>query len=121
MKTFKKALSLLLCLLMIFSTASIAFAAGESAEVTGFTDEDFLTVKGRKMYNQKGEHIQLKGVNLGAWLVREDWLCPDDVTVKKWEEMSEEERKTYNGILYSDLTEENKKIYDLYHGKKYDG
>ena len=121
MKTFKKALSLLLCLLMVFSTASIAFAAGESAEVTGFTDEDFLTVKGRKMYNQKGEHIQLKGVNLGAWLVREDWLCPDDVTVKKWEEMSEEERKTYNGILYSDLTEENKKIYDPYHGKKYDG
>ncbi len=121
MKTLKKALSLLLCLLLVFSTASIAFAAGEAAEVTGFTEEDFLTVKGRKMYNQKGEHIQLKGVNLGAWLVREDWLCPDDVTVKKWEEMSEEERKTYNGILYSDLSEENKKIYDPYHGKKYDG
>ena len=29
--------------------------------------------------NQKGETVQLKGVNLGAWLVREDWLNPDDI------------------------------------------
>ena len=123
MKTFRKALSVLLCILTVFSCTAFAFAAEAqtTAEVTGFTDEDFLTTKCRKLYNQKGEEVQLKGVNLGAWLVREDWLNPDDVTVKKWEEMDEEERATYKGILYSDLSEENKKIYDPYHGKKYDG
>ena len=123
MKTFRKVLSLLLCILTVFSCTAVAFAAPEAADTASaaLTDEDFLTVKGRKLYNQKGDHIQLKGVNLGAWLVREDWLNPDDVTVKKWEEMDEEERKTYKGILYSDLSEENKKIYDPYHGKKYDG
>ena len=125
MKTFRKVLSVLLCILTVFSCTAFAFAAETEAPAetasAAFTDEDFLTVNGRKLYNKKGEEIQLKGVNLGAWLVREDWLNPDDVTVKKWEEMDEEERATYNGILYSDLSEENKKIYDPYHGKKYDG
>ena len=86
MKLFKKAMSLFLALLMAFSVCSVAYAAGDEAEeVTGFTQEDFLKVKGRKIYNQKGEEIQLKGMNIGAWLVREDWLNPDDVTVKKIE------------------------------------
>ena len=54
MKTLKKALSLFLCLLMVFSTVSFALAADEAAEITGFTDEDYLVVKGRKLYNKKG-------------------------------------------------------------------
>lgn len=125
MKILKRTLCIVLAVLMAFSACVVAGAedatAAETAEVTGFTDEDFLTVKGRKMYNQKGEEVQLKGVNLGAWLVREDWLCPDDVTVKKYDELSEEDKKTYTGILYEELSEENKRIYDPYHGKKYDG
>ena len=125
MKTFKRALSFLLAALMAFSVCTVAFAAGEadeaSAEVTGFTDEDFLTVKGRKIYNQAGEEIQLKGVNIGAWLVREDWLNPDDVTIKKIEEMTEKEKAEYTGTYYHELTDEQKKVYDPYHGKKYDG
>ena len=82
MKTFKKALCILLSVLMAFSVTVFAGAADETKEATkamGFTDEDYLVVKGRKMYNKKGEHIQLKGVNLGAWLTREDWLCPDHI------------------------------------------
>ena len=80
MKTFRKALSILLCILTVFSCTAFAFAAeAPAADVTGFTDEDYLVVKGRTLYNKKGEHIQLKGVNLGAWLVREDWLCPDEL------------------------------------------
>lgn len=81
-KTFKKLLSLVLCVLMVYSVCGFAFAQSENSdaeEVTGFTQEDFLTVKGRKIFNAKGQEVVLHGVNLGGWLIREDWLCPDHI------------------------------------------
>lgn len=83
MKIMKKSLCFILAIIMAFST--VIFVSAETApaegkdEVTGFTDEDFITTKGRKLYNKKGEEIQLKGVNLGGWLIHEDWLCPDEL------------------------------------------
>lgn len=83
MKLTKKLLCLVLAVIMIFSTIPLVSAQTATAEakdeVTGFTDEDFITAKGRKLYNKKGEEIQLKGVNLGGWLIHEDWLCPDQL------------------------------------------
>ncbi|MBQ4267922.1 MAG: cellulase family glycosylhydrolase [Clostridia bacterium] len=124
MKTFKRALCILLSMLMVLSTMVFAGAADETkaaTEATGFTDEDYLVVKGRKMYNKKGEHIQLKGVNLGAWLVRENWLNPDDIDVEYKSKMTEEQQKNYWGTFYEDLTEEQREIFDPYYGKDYDG
>lgn len=126
MKIMKKALCILLSLLMVFSTMIFAGAENETAAaaddgVTGFTDDDFIVVKGRKLYNKKGEHIQLKGVNLGAWLVRENWLNPDDVDVEYKSKMTEEQQKNYWGTFYEDLTEDQKEIFDPYYGKEYDG
>ena len=124
MKFMKKVLCVIMSVLMIGSTMIFAGAENETKaadNVTGFTDEDYLVVKGRKMYNKKGEHIQLKGVNLGAWLVRENWLNPDDVDVEYKSKMTEEEQKRYWGTFYEDLTEEQKAIFDPYYGKKYDG
>ena len=126
MKIMKKALCLLLSLLMVFTTMVFAGAENETAAaaddgVTGFTDDDFIVVKGRKLYNKKGEHIQLKGVNLGAWLVRENWLNPDDVDVEYKSKMTEEQQKNYWGTFYEDLTEDQKEIFDPYYGKEYDG
>lgn len=43
---------------------------------SSFTDSDLLVAKGNSICNLKGEKITLKGVNLGGWLVFEDWLCP---------------------------------------------
>ena len=123
MKTLKKILCVVLCLLMVMST--MVFATAESAEtadeVTGFTQDDFLTTKGRKLVNQKGETVQLKGVNLGAWLVRENWLNPDCVDVEYKSKMTEEQQKNYWGTFYEDLTDEQKEIFDPYYGKDYDG
>ena len=109
MKTFKRILCVVLCILTLTSTMVFAGAENDETteEVTGFTQEDFLRVKGRKIVNQKGETVQLKGVNLGAWLVREDWLNPDHIGV------TEEEYKT--------MPEKDKAVYDKYKGKKYDG
>ena len=74
MKKAKKLLSILLCFVMLFT--SLIFAAEADEQVTGFTDEDFLTAEGQNIVNQKGEKIQLKGVNLGSWMIWEDWLSP---------------------------------------------
>ena len=63
-------------MVLTFITLISSFIFYSSAETVGFTDEDFLTTKGQQLVNRKGEVIQLKGVNLGAWLIWEDWLCP---------------------------------------------
>ena len=78
MKITRKIISFILAAVSAFSLCLPAFAAeSEPAEaVTGFTAEDFLTTKGQNIVNQNGEKVQLKGVNLGAWMIWEDWLCP---------------------------------------------
>ena len=72
MKAIKRILSLILAVTTVFSVCSFAFAE----DANGFTDDDFLMTKGQDIVNQKGEKILLKGVNLGAWMIWEDWLCP---------------------------------------------
>ena len=108
MKALKKILCAVLCVLMVFTSMVFATAEEETTdEVAGFTQEDFLTTKGRKLVNQKGEKVQLKGVNLGAWLVREDWLNPDHIGVTDAE--------------YAKMSPADQAIYDEYKGKIYDG
>lgn len=77
MKSIRRAVAILLCLSCLLSCTCFAGNA-QTAETTatGFTQEDFLTTKGQKIVNQSGKEIQLKGVNLGAWMIWEDWLCP---------------------------------------------
>ncbi len=73
----KRFVSLFLAVITAFSVCSVAFAQGETANTaTGFTSEDFLETDGQNIVNQKGEKVILKGVNLGAWMIWEDWLCP---------------------------------------------
>ncbi len=74
----KKVISLMLIAATVFALCCPAFAAGEAeAEATtGFTADDFLTAKGQNIVNRKGDKVRLKGVNLGAWMIWEDWLCP---------------------------------------------
>ena len=55
MKFMKKVLCVIMSVLMIGSTMIFAGAENETKaadNVTGFTDEDYLVVKGRKMYNK---------------------------------------------------------------------
>lgn len=74
MKKCKKVFCLLLTLLTIYSSFTVSTFATEAP--VGFTDEDFLVTKGQDIVNRNGDKIQLRGVNLGAWLIWEDWLCP---------------------------------------------
>lgn len=77
MKIFKKITALLLVVATLLSCTVFVSAQKESTvKTTGFTDEDFLSTKGQKLVNKSGEEIRLKGVNLGAWMIWEGWLCP---------------------------------------------
>jgi endo-1,4-beta-mannosidase len=38
----------------------------------------FLQAKGNTLQDQDGRVVQLRGVNLGGWLVIEPWMCPMD-------------------------------------------
>lgn len=87
MKMFiKKVLSVLLSISLCVPMASLACAgviddcsgSTETTHAVGtpFTQEDFLVTKGSKIYNQRGEEVVLHGVNLGSWLIQEDWLSP---------------------------------------------
>ncbi|MBQ9506253.1 MAG: hypothetical protein IJR51_03785, partial [Clostridia bacterium] len=69
----KKLLCALLAALMIFACLPVSLAAGTGR--AALTDEDFLTVKGRDLVNRRGEKVTLRGVNVGGWLILEDWLC----------------------------------------------
>ena len=40
------------------------------------TDEDFLSVEESRLVNRNGETVRLRGVNLGGWLIQENWMCP---------------------------------------------
>lgn len=81
--TAKRILSLILSVILVFGVCSFGAAAQVQATIDedtqGFTSDDFLTVKGRKMFNKKGQEVVLHGVNLGGWLIHEDWLCPDEL------------------------------------------
>ncbi len=71
---FKKAICVFMSAITLFT--AVSFSSFASDEVDGFTDEDFLSTRGQDIVNRRGEKVQLKGVNLGAWLIWEDWLCP---------------------------------------------
>lgn len=40
------------------------------------TDKDYLTVNGSKLVNRNDETVLLRGVNLGGWMIQENWMCP---------------------------------------------
>ncbi len=73
-KMTKKFFCIFMSVITLFS--AVSFSSFASEEAVGFTDEDFLSTRGQDIVNRRGEKVQLKGVNLGAWLIWEDWLCP---------------------------------------------
>ena len=75
MKYCRRFGSVMLSLLLMFTAAATAFAA-ESA--SAFTGKDALHTKGESLVNETGDEVRLRGVNLGGWLIQEDWFCPAD-------------------------------------------
>ena len=81
-KQLMRIVSAALCLAMLISALCIPVYAqtSDSAGSCAFTQEDMLKTDGRKIVNQRGEEILLKGVNLGSWLIHEAWMTPIEGT-----------------------------------------
>lgn len=92
---FKRITAVVLAAVLLLSVCYAGFAEGKTpAEtVTGFTDDDFLTAKGQNIVNRKGEKVRLKGVNLGAWMILEGWLCPYEDDLDHYTVLSELTRR----------------------------
>ncbi|MBQ4339127.1 MAG: cellulase family glycosylhydrolase [Clostridia bacterium] len=71
---FKRLLSVFLCVCAVVSVCTAMPASAQ--EACGFSQNDMLTTKGRRIVNQSGKKVTLKGVNLGSWLVQESWMSP---------------------------------------------
>lgn len=69
----------LVFLILITSLAPVVFAYKDengTQSYNSITLSDALYVDGEKLYNRRGEEIRLRGLNLGGWLIMEDWFCP---------------------------------------------
>lgn len=77
-KQFRSLLAILLVIVSAFSILSVSVYAENDVDVVSITDEDALHAEGEKLVNAKGDEILLKGVNLGGWLIQEDWFTPVD-------------------------------------------
>ncbi len=74
----KKTVSIFLTLIIFVLSAVpvscvTAFASDDNVVIH---DEDALHTESYKFVNTKGEEVFLKGINLGGWLITEDWFCP---------------------------------------------
>ena len=79
MKKLAKITAVFLSAALIFSSLIFSASAEPVAQNDGaITDEDFLSVKGKKYVNRKGETVTLCGTNLGGWLIQENWMCPTE-------------------------------------------
>ncbi len=72
--------ALLLTVLMLVTTfSSTSFAYDDQNGTQSYNSislSDALYVNGEKLYNRRGEEVRLRGLNLGGWLIMEDWFCP---------------------------------------------
>ena len=90
MKFIKKSIAILMSVIFVTGAFNVSFAENESVKNASraLTQDDFLTAEGKYLFNRKGERVILKGVNLGAWLVFEDWLCPYEEVSDNYEVIS---------------------------------
>ena len=90
MKFIKKSIAILMSVIYVTGAFNVSFAENESVKNASraLTQDDFLTAEGKYLFNRKGERVILKGVNLGAWLVFEDWLCPYEEVSDNYEVIS---------------------------------
>lgn len=66
-------LSFIIVMLSVTSVLSVCAFAEDNVAIHA---EDALHTEGYKLVNAKGEEVFLKGINLGGWLIMEDWMCP---------------------------------------------
>ncbi len=75
----KKLLSLFLSIIIAVLSVTSVLAVSVFAEAddnVAIHADDALHTESYKLVNAKGEDVFLRGINLGGWLIMEDWFCP---------------------------------------------
>lgn len=62
----------------ITASASGLTAATQQESVQTVTSSSFLRTSGTSVVNGSGQTVELRGVNLGSWLIMEGWMSPLD-------------------------------------------
>ena len=62
----------------ITASASGLTTASQTESVQSVTSGSFLRTSGTSIVNGSGQTVQLRGVNLGSWLIMEGWMSPLD-------------------------------------------
>jgi endoglucanase len=62
----------------IAASASGLTIASQAESVQSVTSSSFLRTSGTSIVNGSGQTVQLRGVNLGSWLIMEGWMSPMD-------------------------------------------
>ena len=99
-----------LCVLLsavILATSLFFFSTAQSGRYTPITDEDALHTAGEYLENENGERVFLRGINLGGWLIQEDWFCPAD-------NGKQGDHYTLETLISRFGTEKAYELYDIY-------
>ena len=75
MKNSRKILSLAVALLLLLTSLPPVFVSANGASAGALSP---LHTEGEKLVDADGNEVRLRGVNLGGWLIQEDWFCPAD-------------------------------------------
>jgi len=83
----KRSWVMTLCIAVI--VAALANVGGPAREANAFASSDFLKANGTVLRNNYGQGavVNLRGTNLGGWLLQEDWMSPagaaDEYTIRR--------------------------------------
>jgi aryl-phospho-beta-D-glucosidase BglC (GH1 family) len=74
----KKILIMVLTGVICLSLSPFNITAAENGNSPALTEKDFLKANGRDLRNQygEGEIVNLRGTNVGGWLLQEFWMTP---------------------------------------------
>lgn len=96
-------LSIIITVLSATSVLSVSVFA-QTSENISITNKDALHTESYKLVDTEGNDVFLRGLNLGGWLIMEDWFCPVS------------NNKTGDLVTYSVFTERfgTEKTYELF-------
>ena len=76
MSKLNKGICTVLSFVFVFCFLPLTVLSAEASPAV--TAQSALHTEGETIVNAQGEAVILRGVNLGGWLIQEDWFCPAD-------------------------------------------
>lgn len=110
----KRILFLIPVIIVVFAAVLLIYRERQPeqdvfAQIKPLGENDMLKVREGKLYTEDGRQIILRGVNLGGWLLQENWMCPVTGGNKTWANLD-----TLQILERRFSREQVQEIYDVY-------